>query len=120
MDFHIRVDSLYSAHGIVWDNRRNVLFALGYDVLREYKIDHHHNNKFVINNEWKVPGISGHDLSMAQDRDNLFITEHTGAGNFNIENNIFSKINQFPDVENTKNIKRNMNHLYVYTIAEEN
>ncbi len=27
-------DSLYSAHGLVWDSRRNSLYALGYDVLR--------------------------------------------------------------------------------------
>lgn len=43
-------DSLYSAHGVVWDNQRNILFALGYDVLREYKIDQ--NNKLVVNDEW--------------------------------------------------------------------
>lgn len=109
-------DSLYSAHGVVWDNRRNVLFALGYDVLREYKIDH---DKLIINDEWKIPGISGHDLSMAQDGDNLFITEHTGVWIFNIENHTFSKIAQFPDAENIKSINQNVNYQYLYTVAEE-
>lgn len=110
-------DSLYSAHGVVWDNRRNVLFALGYDVLREYKVDH--NNKLVMNDEWKIPGISGHDLSISQDGDNLFITERTGAWIFNIENHSFSKIEQFPDAENIKSINQNINYQYVYTVAEE-
>lgn len=110
-------DSLYSAHGVVWDKRRNVLFALGYNVLREYKIDH--NNKLVMNGEWEIPGVSGHDLSMAQDGDNLFITEHTGAWNFDIENHSLSKITQFPDTKNIKSINQNINHLYVYTVAEE-
>lgn len=110
-------DSLYSAHGVVWDSQRNILFALGYDVLREYKIDR--ENKLIMNDEWKIPGISGHDLSMAQDGNNLFITEHTGAWIFNIENHSFSKIEQFPDAKNIKSINQSMNHLYVYTVAEE-
>ncbi|HHV86601.1 MAG TPA: hypothetical protein GXX42_12440 [Petrimonas sp.] len=110
-------DSLYSAHGLVWDNRRNILFALGYDVLREYKINY--ENKLIVNDEWKIPGISGHDLSISQDGNNLFITEHTGAWIFNIENHSFSKIEQFPDAENIKSINQNKNHLYVYTVAEE-
>ncbi len=110
-------DSLYSAHGVVWDNRRDVLFALGYDVLRKYKVDH--NNKLVINDEWKIPGISGHDLSISPDGDNLFITERTGAWIFNIENHSFSKIEQFPDAENIKSINQNINYQYIYTVAEE-
>ena len=111
-------DSLYSAHGVVWDNRRNVLFALGYDVLREYKVDHN-SNKLVMNDEWKIPGISGHDLSISQDGDSLFITERTGAWIFNIENHSFSKIEQFPDAVNIKSINQNINYQYVYTVAEE-
>ena len=53
-------DSLYSAHGVVWDSNRNSLFALGYDVLREYKIEN--KIKLYLVEEWRIPGISGHDL----------------------------------------------------------
>ncbi|HEX8039714.1 MAG TPA: DUF6528 family protein, partial [Chryseosolibacter sp.] len=36
-------DSLYSAHGLVWHKKRQSLFALGYDQLREYKIADYHD-----------------------------------------------------------------------------
>lgn len=110
-------DSLYSAHGVVWDDKRNSLFALGYDQIREYKINR--GNELVVTAEWKIPGISGHDLTMSPDGDNLFMTEHTGVWIFNIENQSFSKIEQFPDAENIKSINQNINQQYLYTEPEE-
>ncbi len=110
-------DSLYSAHGIVWDAHRNSLFALGYDVLREYKIEN--EISLVLHDEWKIPGIGGHDLQMASDRKKLFITEHTGAWVFNLENLQFSKINKFQDEENIKSINQNKSGQFVYTVPEE-
>ena len=73
-------DSLYSAHGVVWDEKRNSLFALGYDVLREYKIEN--EIKLVLKEEWKIPGRGGHDLLLAPNGDNLYLTESTGAWTF--------------------------------------
>ncbi len=110
-------DSLYSAHGIVWDENRNSLFALGYDVLREYKFED--KIKLVLNDEWVIPGISGHDLQMAPDGDNLFITEHTGAWIFDIKNEQFNKIGDFPDAENIKSLNQNKHGQYVFTVPEE-
>lgn len=110
-------DSLYSAHGVVWDKKRNSLFALGYDVLREYKI--HAKGDLVINKEWKIPGVSGHDLQMAPDGDKLFVTEHTGAWVFDLNNPEFSKIDKFPDGENIKSLNQNKEGQYLYTVPEE-
>jgi len=110
-------DSLYSAHGVEWDDKRNSLFALGYDVLREYKIIE--NFKLELFKEWEIPGISGHDLQMTPDGNNLFITEHTGAWIFNIENEKFSKIDNFPDAENIKSISQNNSGQFVFTVPEE-
>jgi hypothetical protein len=110
-------DSLYSAHGVEWDDKRNSLFALGYDVLREYKIKE--NFKLELFEEWKIPGISGHDLQMTPDGNNLFITEHTGAWIFNIENEKFNKIDNFPDAENIKSISQNNSGQFVFTVPEE-
>lgn len=110
-------DSLYSAHGVVWDKKRNSLFALGYDVLREYKIME--KFKLELFEEWKIPGISGHDLQMSPDGNNLFITEHTGAWIFNIENKKFNKIDNFPDAENIKSINQNNFGQFVFTVPEE-
>jgi hypothetical protein len=111
-------DSLYSAHGVVWDEKRNSLYALGYDVLREYKIQD--EKKLLLNKEWKIPGISGHDLQMAPNGNKLYITEHTGAWEFDLNNFNFNKINQFPDAENIKSLNQNKKGQFVYTVPEEN
>ena len=110
-------DSLYSAHGVVWDNQRNVLYALGYDVLREYEISD--KDKLVMTNEWTIPGISGHDLLMAPGGDKLFMTEHTGAWIFDIETHRFEKIDHFPDAEHIKSDNQHPSGLYEFTVAEE-
>lgn len=59
-DKPVFTDSLYSAHGLVWDEKRKSLFALGYDVLREYKPVL--KDSLALKNEWKIPGMGGHDL----------------------------------------------------------
>jgi hypothetical protein len=110
-------DSLYSAHGVVWDEKRNSLFALGYDVLREYKIEDEY--KLVLEREWKIPGISGHDLQMAKGGNKLLITEHTGAWVFDMTDQQFSKIDGFPDAEHMKSLNQNSHGEYVYTVPEE-
>lgn len=110
-------DSLYSAHGVVWDKKRDILYALGYDVLREYEISN--NNKFIKLNEWTIPGISGHDLSISPDGNKLFITEHTGAWMFDIETGNFSKTDQLPDAENIKSINLSKKGQFIYTVAED-
>lgn len=110
-------DSLYSAHGVVYDDRRNCLFAIGYDVLREYK--YVSDNTLRLINEWKIPGIGGHDLQMAPSGERLFITEHTGAWLFDLESQQFSKIKSFTDAENIKSINQNIFGRFVYTVPEE-
>jgi len=110
-------DSLYSAHGVVWDADRNSLFALGYDVLREYKIVN--EIKLVLKDEWKIPGISGHDLQKAPDGDQLFITEHTGSWIFSKKDFQFRKIDNFPDASDIKSINQNKYGQFVFTVPEE-
>jgi hypothetical protein len=110
-------DSLYSAHGVVWDEQRKSLYALGYDVLREYKLQY--GSKLILNNEWKIPGESGHDLQLTPEEERLFITEHTGAWEFDISTGKFSKIDNFPDAENIKSLNQNKARQFVYTVPEE-
>lgn len=110
-------DSLYSAHGVVWDEKRELLFALGYDVLREYKLTG--GDSLALTNEYKIPGISGHDLQISPEGERLFITEHTGAWQFNLTTREFAKIEGFPDAENIKSINQNKAGRYVYTVPEE-
>ena len=50
-------DSLYSGHGVVWNNKRNSLYALGYDVLREYKLKDWESDTPSLEeiNSWAIP-----------------------------------------------------------------
>ncbi len=110
------IDSLYSAHGLVWDSRRKVLFALGYDVLREYRIQ---DDKLLRTNTWDIPGVGGHDLQATPGGNQLFMTEHNGAWIFDIETKRFSKIEDFPDTENIKSINQNQEGRFLYTVPED-
>lgn len=109
-------DDLHSAHGVVWHEKRQTLFALGFDVLREYKIE---GKTLTRLQEWKIPGESGHELGLSPDAKRLFITEHTGAWQFDLEKEAFSKIKGFPDAENIKSLNLAENGQYLYTIPEE-
>lgn len=108
-------DSLYSAHGTVWDKKRDVLWVLGYDVLRQYSIT---DKKLSKNREWTIPGISGHDLQMAPGKNKLFVSEHNGVWIFDIETESFEKIKGFPDAKDIKSINLNKDGRYVYTVPE--
>lgn len=110
-------DSLYSAHGLVWHKGRKTLFALGYDVLREYRLTR--TDSLVLSNSWKIPGISGHDLYADSKGDGLFMTEHTGVWRFDLKTYRFEKIEGFPDTENIKSIGRNKSGQFIYTVPEK-
>ena len=110
-------DSLYSAHGLVWNAKRKSLFALGYDVLREYKITS--KRRLTLKNHWKIPGIGGHELRPAGDEDHIFVTEHEGAWLFDLEDHQFKKIADFPDAPNIKSLGKDRSGQYIFTIPEE-
>lgn len=110
-------DSLYSAHGLVWNEKRNSLFALGYDVLREYQMVS--KNSLRMKMQWKIPGIGGHELQPTADGQNLFVTEHHGAWMFDLLNYQFKKIEKFPDRENIKSLGQDQSGQYIFTVPEE-
>lgn len=112
----VMTDDLHSAHGVVWHEKRQTLFALGFDVLREYKME---GKTLTRLKEWKIPGESGHELSLSSDARRFFITEHTGAWQFDLEKETFSKIEGFPDTENIKSLNQASNGQYLYTVPEE-
>jgi hypothetical protein len=110
-------DSLYSAHGLVWNAKRKSLYALGYDELREYKL----NGKqgLSLKTKWTIPGISGHELRPTADADHLFVTEHEGAWVFSLDDHQFKKIPDFPDAENIKSLGQNKAGQYLFTVPEQ-
>lgn len=110
-------DSLYSAHGLVWNDSGKSLFALGYDVLREYKLAS--GGHLQLKEHWKIPGIGGHDLQPTPDGMGLFVTEHEGAWRFDFDTHRFTKIDGFPDTENIKSVGQNKAGQYIFTVPEE-
>jgi WD40 repeat protein len=109
-------DDLHSAHGVVWHEERQSLFALGFDVLREYKLE---GSTLKRLHEWKIPGESGHDLALSPDKKSFFLTEHTGAWRFDLATAKFSKIESFPDAPNIKSLSMAVDGQYLYTVPEE-
>jgi len=57
-------DRLVSAHGLVWDNRRALLWALGNDELRAYRLIEKPDNRLELelHRQIKLPESNGHDL----------------------------------------------------------
>lgn len=113
-------DSLYSGHGVVWHAKKKLLYALGYDVLRAYKVETSTDRqvRLVKIEEWKIPGESGHDLFLTQNSKQLYITEHTDAWVFDLKSEKFSRIKDFPIKENIKSIGRNAAGQLIYTEPE--
>ena len=112
----VATDPLHSAHGVVWHEKRQTLFALGFDVLREYKVE---GKSLHLLKEWKIPGESGHDLTLSPDSKRFLLTEHTGAWQFDLESERFSAIPDFPNAENIKSLNLALNGQFLYTVPEE-
>jgi hypothetical protein len=108
---------LESAHGVVWDRKRSSLYALGYNVSREYKMIS--ADALHLNKEWTIKGMDGHDMQMVPGGDALFMTEETGAWKFNLTDYTFGKIEGFPDAANIKSLGQDNSFQYIYTIEEE-
>ncbi|MBD2700242.1 hypothetical protein IC229_06325 [Spirosoma sp. BT702] len=112
-------DTLYSAHGVVWDDKRKSLFALGMSVLREYKLVKTGQPSLKKVNEWNIPGKSGHDLQPAPDGNHLFLTEMTGTWSFDLNGHTFTKIPGFTEAHDTKSVGLDKSGQFIYTVPEK-
>ena len=98
-------DSIYSGHGVVWDPKNKLLYALGYDDLRSYQLANWLSNKpkLTLVDLWKIPGQSGHDLSPWPDQPSkLILSEHHGAWIFDKLENDFRPL---PDLAKVADVK---------------
>ena len=102
-------DSLYSGHGVIWDEKREVLWALGYDELRAYKLENWKSASpsLKLTETYKIPGISGHDLQDFPGTDNLFVTEEGSVWIFNRETKVFSEFEKLAGKEHVKSVMIN-------------
>ena len=111
-------DSLYSAHGVVWDDERSILWALGYSELRAYTLKDWNSDtpSLVLKQSFKIPGRSGHDLQAVPHSSDLFVTEIGHAWLFNRDSNTFRPYQQIPHSEHLKSIGMNPSNQQVVYI----
>ena len=113
-------DSLYSGHGVVWSEKYQRLFVLGFDELRKYSLKDWDSEtpSLVMEEKYSLPGVGGHELSPAGE-DGLIVTNSGGAYVFDIIGKTFSP---FAPLEGKKHVK-SLNYdtssgRTIYTVAE--
>jgi len=114
-------DSLYSGHGVVWMEKLNRLFALGFDELRSYSLSDWESDKPSLNLEqtWKLPDESGHDLSYVNDN-TLLVTTHHNVWTFDTEKGNFLPFSMLEGTGDVKSVNYNeKTGGLIYTKAEE-
>lgn len=115
-------DSLYSGHGVVWDNKSELLYALGYDELRAYTLKDWTTDSpaLELKSNWRIPGESGHDLSnWSEDHNKLILTEHESVWFFDKSTHEFAAFEPLKARENVKAVSHhNSSNRLAYIQAE--
>jgi hypothetical protein len=114
-------DSLYSGHGAVWHAERESLYALGYDVLREYKLKNWESDtpSLELLASWPIPVKSGHDL-VKIDSERMLVSGHEGVYWFDVKSGEYTAFEPLKSTENVKSVNYNAKSgKLVYTKAEE-
>jgi hypothetical protein len=102
-------DELRSGHGVVWDAKRELLWALGYDELRAYRLRDWEtaSPKLEKAATYKLPDAGGHELSPAPDDDGLIVTTHEHVHVFDREKRVFSPYGPLQDHGHVKCVSVN-------------
>jgi hypothetical protein len=84
---------LRSAHGVVWDEQRRCLWALGFDELRAYTLENWGSAQpsLKLKAAHKLPDEDGHDLRPVPRSDDLILTTGNGVYLFNRDTAVFQK-----------------------------
>lgn len=102
-------DELYSAHGVVWDTQRQILWALGYDQLRAYHLAAWKSATPKLERiaTYVLPDKQGHDLQAIPKDNNLLITTHHHVYLFDRERHTFTLHPLLKDKERVKSVSIN-------------
>lgn len=112
-------DTICSGHGVVWNQERERLYVLGGYDLRSYSLKNWDSEQpeLQLEKTWKIPGASGHDLSIIS-KDALLLTEAWDAWVFNIPEERFSKFTPM-SVPDMKSVNYNLKtKRLIYTKGE--
>jgi hypothetical protein len=96
----------HGAHGVEWDDQRNVLWALAdSELLRIHVIRSMQSSaKMTIERSYPLPGRGGHDLLMDHHANVLYVTTADGVFVFNPQQQQFSSPPLFRGVRDVKSI----------------
>ena len=97
-------DPLVSAHGVVWDGDRDILWALGGDELRAYRLVDWETDRPSLTQDaaFPLPGRGGHELSPVPGTPMLMITAGRRVYEFHRETRTFRV---YPDLDGRESIK---------------
>ena len=115
-------DTLYSGHGVVWNEKRQRLYALGYKERKEYELVDWNTDQPSLRQVkmWEIPMESGHDLSPVDDN-RMLVSAHEGVMWFDIDKEEFSPFEPLSNVENVKSVNYDPEtQRLIYTKAEIN
>jgi hypothetical protein len=95
---------LRSAHGVIWDDERECLWALGFDELRSYSRADWRSKKprLVLKAAHKLPDTGGHELQAIPNSNDLLLTVHDHVYLFDRETGVFRKHSDAGDIRNVK------------------
>lgn len=77
---------LPSAHGLVWDAPRKLLWALGFSELIACEVA---GRKITVKNRHKLPDQDGHDLRAVPGSPDLMLSTHAGVWRFHRDEAVF-------------------------------
>lgn len=96
-------DALVSAHGLVWDAQRQILWALGHDELRGYTVKNDGGAvRLAVEFKADLPDPNGHDLSPIPGTSRLFVSTGKHCWTFEREKRQFSPHDFLADAAHVK------------------
>ena len=82
---------LFSGHGVVWDETRARLWALGEKELRSYRLEAWQTDRpsLVLDHRYPLPDVGGHELSAVPRSVHLMVSTHAGVWRFDRDTHQF-------------------------------
>ena len=95
---------LHSAHGVVWDEARSSLWALGFDELRRYSLADWDGEtpSLKLERAYALPDEGGHDLQAVPGSGDLVVTSHRTVSLFDRDRGEFRP---HPALQGRKDVK---------------
>jgi len=102
--------NLPSAHGVVWDFKRNQLWALGLDTLYAVQYLSAEPHALSITGSYASPSHEGHDLFPRMNGKTLFVTTQKSVYDFDPQTGAFRSLEPFSRLGDVKSITELSDH----------